>query len=69
MNAPRHWLDPLRCPACAHLNPSWLSYRPDRDGNRVTCESCRALVLVLLADGRLSEQRLVNTTNTTGGDL
>ncbi|MCP2337197.1 hypothetical protein [Actinomadura rupiterrae] len=68
MSAPRHWLDPVRCPACARLNPSWLAYRPDRDGDRVTCESCNAVVLVLLADGRLVELRPLNPANTTGGD-
>ncbi|WP_026414882.1 hypothetical protein [Actinomadura oligospora] len=66
MNTPRHWLDPLRCPTCARLNPSWLAYRPDRDGDRVTCEHCGGLVLVLLAHGRLSELRPADPT--TGGD-
>ncbi|MEV5570700.1 hypothetical protein AB0L06_11660 [Spirillospora sp. NPDC052269] len=72
MNAPHHWLDALRCPTCSRLNASWLSYRPDRDGDKVTCDHCGGLVLVLLADGRLSELRPLNTTSTsadtTGGE-
>ncbi|WP_026412715.1 hypothetical protein [Actinomadura oligospora] len=68
MNAPCHWLDPVRCPTCRHLNASWLAYRPDRDGDRITCEHCGGLVLVLLANGRLRELRPLSITDTTGGD-